>query len=137
MAEWAPQLLDMSLQSQGYQNIAGHHFFADVAGTNTPTFSLDKLSAPFPIAQVAKIGSVDAPKTACQGKNGLPAVPWLYLQHKDGIAQGGVTTVYRVETAGGNKPATCKGMPSSWEAKYAAQCKSTRISKRLRVVLAH
>ncbi|RYO55144.1 hypothetical protein AA0116_g9626 [Alternaria tenuissima] len=42
-------------------------------------------------------------------------------QHKAGITQGGIDTVYRVETAGGNKPATCKGMPASWEVKYAAQ----------------
>ncbi|EMD70231.1 hypothetical protein GGP41_000367 [Bipolaris sorokiniana] len=121
MAEWAPQLVDMSLQAQGFQNVAGHHFFADVAGTNTPTFAFDQLSAPYPLCQVAKLGAVDAPKTACSGKNGLPAVQWLYLQHKAGIAQGGITTVYRVETAGGNKPATCQGMPPTWEVKYAAQ----------------
>ena len=115
----------MSLRSQGYEHIAGHHFFADVSGTNTPTFAFDKLSAPFPMTQVAKIGNVDAPAHACPGKNGLPAVQWLYLQHKAGITQGGINTVYRVETAGGNKPATCKGMPASWEVKYAAQCKCT------------
>ncbi|RYN30125.1 hypothetical protein AA0119_g2261 [Alternaria tenuissima] len=121
LSEWAPQVVDMSLRSQGYEHIAGHHFFADVSGTNTPTFAFDKLSAPFPMTQVAKIGNVDAPAHACPGKNGLPAVQWLYLQHKAGITQGGIDTVYRVETAGGNKPATCKGMPASWEVKYAAQ----------------
>ncbi|EDU44867.1 repeatdomain containing protein [Pyrenophora tritici-repentis] len=121
LQEWAPQLVDWSLQSQGFQHVTGHHFFADVAGNNTPTFSFDKLSAPFPMIQVAKLGATDAPANACRGKNGLPAVPWLYLQHQAGITQGGINTVYRVETAGGNKPATCKGMPPSWEVKYAAQ----------------
>ncbi len=126
LSEWAPQLVDMSLRSQGYEHVTGHHFFADVAGTNTPTFAFDKLSAPFPMTQVAKKGNVDAPLHACRGKNGLPAVQWLYLQHQAGITQGGINTVYRVETAGGNKPANCKGMPASWEVKYAAQCKYTR-----------
>ena len=126
LSEWAPQVVDMSLKSQGYEHIAGHHFFADVSGTNTPTFAFDRLSAPFPMTQVAKIANVDAPAHACPGKNGLPAVQWLYLQHRTGITQGGIDTVYRVETAGGNKPATCKGMPASWEVKYAAQCKYTR-----------
>ncbi|KAI4948956.1 hypothetical protein J4E91_005418 [Alternaria rosae] len=119
--EWAPGLVDMSLRLQGYEHIAGHHFFADVEGANTPTFAFDRLSTPFPMAQVAKKGNVAAPANACPGKNGLPAVDWLYLQHVTGITQGGINTVYRVETAGGNKPATCKGMPATWEVKYAAQ----------------
>jgi hypothetical protein len=124
LIEWAPQLVDMSLRVQGYEHIAGHHFFADVEGANTPTFAFDRLSTPFPMTQVAKLANVSAPAHACAGKNGLPAVDWLYLQHKTGITQGGINTVYRVETAGGNKPATCKGMPATWEVKYAAQCKS-------------
>ncbi|KAI4666516.1 uncharacterized protein J4E79_002555 [Alternaria viburni] len=119
--EVAPGLVDMSLRLQGYEHITGHHFFADVEGANTPTFAFDKLSTPFPMTQVAKISNVSAPSYACPGKNGLPAVDWLYLQHKTGITQGGINTVYRVETAGGNKPATCKGMPATWEVKYAAQ----------------
>jgi hypothetical protein len=123
--EWAPRVVDISLRSQGYEHIAGHHFFADVEGNNTPTFAFDKLKTPYPLTQVAKMNATDAPVNACPGKNGLPAVQWLYLQHQKGISQGGVNTVYRVETAGGNKPATCKGSPKSWEVKYAAQCKYT------------
>ncbi|KAF1836519.1 hypothetical protein BDW02DRAFT_566949 [Decorospora gaudefroyi] len=121
LSEWAPQLVDISLRSQGYENMAGHHFFADVETVNTPTFAFDQLRAPYPLTQVAKINATAAPAHACPGKNGLPAVSWLYLQHKTGISQGGINTVYRVETAGGNKPDTCKGMPKSWETKYAAQ----------------
>lgn len=121
MSEWAPAMVDMSLRSQGYEHLAGHHFFAEVDGSNTPTFAFDQLSAPFPLTQVAKLNATDAPANACPGRNGLPAVQWLYLQHKNGLAEGGINTVYRVETAGGNKPATCQGMPPSWEVKYAAQ----------------
>lgn len=117
-------MLDMSLKSQGYQNIAGHHFFNIITEVNTPIFSLDALSLqPRPLAQVAKLNETDAPKSACPGNNGLPAIKWLYLKDTKGASQGGVDTVYRVETAGGNKPATCKGMKKSWEVKYAAQCK--------------
>ncbi|RMZ67699.1 malate dehydrogenase [Pyrenophora seminiperda CCB06] len=123
LAEWAPGLVDMSLRSQGYEHITGHHFFAPVAGVNTPTFSFDHLASPFPMTQVAKLGAVDAPSSACPGRNGLPAVPWLFLQHQSGqgVAEGGIDTVYRVETAGGNRPASCEGMPERWEVKYAAQ----------------
>ncbi|KAF1937115.1 hypothetical protein EJ02DRAFT_63782 [Clathrospora elynae] len=119
--EWAPSLLDMSLWSQGYEHVTGHHFFSMVEGNNTPTFSLDKLSAPFPVAQVAKLNATDAPQSACPSKDGLPAVQWLYLKDQSRLSRGGIDTVYRVETAGGNKPATCKGMKPSWEVKYSAQ----------------
>lgn len=119
-----PQLLEWNLKSQGFEHIAGHHFFASIATVNTPVFSLDQLARqPQPRAQVAKLNATDAPASACTGFNGLPAVPWLLLKDTQGGSQGGVDTVYRVETAGGNKPATCKGMKPSWEVKYAAQCK--------------
>ncbi|CAO2650009.1 Nn.00g013010.m01.CDS01 [Neocucurbitaria sp. VM-36] len=118
----APKTLEMSLKSQGYENIAGHHFFSMMSGTNTPVFSLDKLQLqPQPLAPVSKLNETDAPTSACPGNNGLPAIKWLYLKDTKGASQGGIDTVYRVETAGGNKPATCKGMKPSWEVKYAAQ----------------
>jgi hypothetical protein len=123
VSEWAPNMVDMSMRTQGYEHVAGHHFFGDVQGTNTPIFAFDQLKAPYPVTKVAKLDATDAPKTACPGKNGLPAVAWLYLKDQQGLSQGGINTVYRVETAGGNRPATCKGMKPTWEVKYAAQCK--------------
>ncbi|KAJ4373098.1 hypothetical protein N0V83_003389 [Neocucurbitaria cava] len=118
----APKTLEFSLTSQGYQNVAGHHFFQMISGANTPVFSLDKLQIqPQPLAPVSKLNATDAPAAACPGNNGLPAVQWLYLKDTKGAAQGGIDSVYRVETAGGNKPATCKGMKPTWEVKYAAQ----------------
>ena len=74
------------------------------------------------MAIVSKINEVDAPPEACTGENKLPAIKWLYLRDTRGLSQGGINTVYRVETAGGNKPATCQGMPATFEVKYAAQC---------------
>lgn len=117
-----PKMLEWSLMSQGYEHITGHHFFAGIEGTNTPIFALDRLQPlPYPITKVGKLGETDAPAGACPGSNGLPAIKWLYLKDNKGLSQGGIDTVYRVETAGGNKPATCKGMKPTWEVKYAAQ----------------
>jgi hypothetical protein len=48
---------------------------------------------------------------------------WLLLKDTKGLSQGSIDTVYRLETAGGNKPTTCKGQKSSFEVKYSAQCK--------------
>ncbi len=118
-----PWLLSLSLQSQGYDHIIGHHFFSNATGTNTPHFSLDGLAQPSPEAIVTKIDETPAPADACPGENGLPAVTWLYLHDNAGVSRGGINSVYRVETAGGGKPATCQGQPAHFEVKYAAQCK--------------
>lgn len=119
-----PANLDRALTSQGYQNIVGHHYFGKVSETNTPIFSFDQLTMdPRPITMVAKLNETDAPAGACGGNTGLPAIKWLYLHDTQQLSQGGIDTVYRVETAGGNKPATCKGMQATWETKYTAQCK--------------
>ncbi|KAF2119392.1 hypothetical protein BDV96DRAFT_642417 [Lophiotrema nucula] len=113
-----PKLLDGYLMMQGYQRVLGEHFFTQT----TPTFSLYKVTPlPFPVAFVTKDDVMDAPKTACPGQDGLPAIQWVKLSDKDGRSQGGVNTVYRLETAGGNKPATCKGQKAHWEVPYAAQ----------------
>jgi hypothetical protein len=59
---------------------------------------------------------VDAPR----GLKGEAAVAWLKLIAKDG-ATGGLQEVYRVETVGGSPPATCAGMPGTFEIQYATQ----------------
>ncbi|KAF2846536.1 hypothetical protein T440DRAFT_227647 [Plenodomus tracheiphilus IPT5] len=118
----APQMLDWSLKSQGYEHAIGVHLFSKIGQVNTPIFAFDQLSAsPHPRAQVTKLNATDAPAHACPGSNGLPAVQWLYLKDTVGASVGGIDTVYRVETAGGNRPATCKGMKPSFEVRYAAQ----------------
>ena len=121
---YQPQVLSWSLESQGYNHIIGHHFFTNLTGVNTPTFSLDALQKPSPLAIVPRINQTDAPPSACPSENGLPAIQWFYLHDAAGLSHGGINTVYRIETAGGNRPATCQGMPPSWEVKYAAECKS-------------
>jgi hypothetical protein len=120
-------IFDFSLRSQGYEHLLGHHFFAKVPalnGANTPTFAFDQLPGdPYPMAQVGKLNQTDAPKWACPGLASEGAVPWLYLKDNSGVSKGGVDTVYRLETAGGSAPATCKGSAAAFQVPYAAQCK--------------
>ncbi|KAF2748355.1 hypothetical protein M011DRAFT_457689 [Sporormia fimetaria CBS 119925] len=113
-----PRLQDAWLKSQGYQQVLGDHFFTQ----KTPTFALNRVPAnPFPLLFVSKKNEVDAPKSACKGLKGEGAIKWLHLVD-NGSSKGGVNTVYRLETAGGNKPATCKGrVGKSWEVPYVAQ----------------
>lgn len=116
-----PARFTQNLQSLGYEHMIGHHFFAGAA----PTFALDQLSSPFPETVLGKLAETDAPTTSCPGNNAEGAIKWLYLKDTKGLSRGGIDTVYRIETAGGNKPATCKGMAKTFEVKYSAQCTFT------------
>jgi hypothetical protein len=111
-------MLESFLQFQGYQRVLGDHFFTE----KTPTFSLNKVpTKPIPVAYVTKGGFMDAPKMSCPGLNNEGAVQWLQLIDDNARSQGGINTVYRLETAGGNKPKTCQGMKKTFEVPYAAQ----------------
>lgn len=119
-----PKALEDFLESQGYNHIIGHHFFNRLNGTNIPVFAFDQLAqTPYPIARVVKISGADAPKYACPGLSNEGAVQWLYLSDTHGISQGTVDTVYRIETAGGKSPVTCKGQGPNFTVPYAAECK--------------
>lgn len=97
----------------------GHHFFTGAA----PVFALDQLAmSPYPLTMLSKLAETDAPGNSCPGANAEGAIKWLYLKDTKGVSLGGIDTVYRVETAGGNKPATCKGREKAFEVKYSAQC---------------
>lgn len=118
LSAFGTKQLDMYLRAEGYNEWLGNHFFT----LKTPTFSLYKVKAnPYPIAMVGKKADMDAPKTACQGTKGEGAIKWLYLLDEANLSQGGVNTVYRLETAGGNKPKQCKGQKQHFEVPYAAQ----------------
>ncbi|KXG50662.1 Protein of unknown function DUF3455 [Penicillium griseofulvum] len=94
--------------------LMGHHFFSET----TPEFNLnltpEKQNG---IVMTKKGGAIDAPSGAASGKYG--AVPWLYLLTTDGTV-GNYKSVYRVNTAAGSPPKTCKNMPPAFEIQYAA-----------------
>jgi hypothetical protein len=99
--------------------ISGHHYFSN---STTPAFNLDTQNADLGFAPCAKNASVPAPASASVGQDnkGYGAVPWLKLLTRDG-ATGNLEEVYRVNTAGGNPPATCAGMPATFEVQYSAE----------------
>lgn len=96
--------------------VLGTHFF-NSAGQ--PTFDLTKVSAKL---TAKKVGDVAAPAGACPGPGNAGAVDWLQLTDVGGGASyGGVTYVYRVETAGGKSPATCAGQSGTINVPYSAE----------------
>lgn len=87
----------------------GHHYF-NSAGT--PTFDLGS-----ELLHGSKSAAVDAPASANPGPKGTGAVAWLYLT--DAGSSYGLSSVYRVLTAGGNAY-SCSGAGSQ-SVSYTAQ----------------
>jgi hypothetical protein len=98
--------------------VLGEHFFNSAL---QPTFDLYAVNAQL---LAKKAGDVPAPADACPGPDGAGAVDWLYLtdaSNGDGATFGGITAVYRVETAGGACPGTCQNSSSSFQVPYSAE----------------
>ncbi|CAI7608523.1 unnamed protein product [Penicillium glandicola] len=112
----------ISLPTNGYASfppanldLLGHHFFYDAT---TPEFNLNTTpESQDGIVMTKKAGSLDAPSSAVSGEYG--AVAWLYLTSTNGTV-GNYKSVYRVNTASGSPPTTCKGMPDAFEIQYSA-----------------
>lgn len=101
-------------------DLAGHHYFTN---PTTPVFNLDaNPSAQLGIAVAQKTANSTAPVTADKGVNGVGngAVAWLYLTTTNATS-GNIKTVYRLNTAGGNPPKTCQGMPAAFSVDYSAE----------------
>lgn len=98
--------------------ISGSHFFTPEV---VPFFNLDTDAAQIGTISCKKDAAVPAPADASkgQGGQGQGAVPWLKLSAKD--STGNLQEVYRLNTAGGNPPKTCNGMPAAFEVEYAAE----------------
>lgn len=94
---------------------SGVHYFDGP----TPFFNLDTPALAIGQVPCAKNSSANAPSTAAVGPKGEKAVTWLRLTAKDGTT-GNIKDIFRVDTAGGSPPATCKDMPASFEVQYAA-----------------
>ncbi len=99
--------------------LSTHHFFSN---TTTPVFAFDAPTSPdLGTVFAQKTSSSDAPANAVVGANGQGhgAVGWLYLTSRADTV-GDIKAVYRLDTAGGNPPATCQGQPSAFSVDYAA-----------------
>jgi hypothetical protein len=90
---------------------SGLHYFSN---KTTPVFDLGD----YGIFHGAKLNGTDAPTAAAVGLAGERAVPWLKLATIEG-STANMKEVYRVDTAGGSAPATCQGLPATFEIQYA------------------
>lgn len=101
----------------------GHHYFAP--NNTIPVFDFRMEKSQSLIFRGKKDQGVPATIAASKGipteQNG--AVDWLRIVAIQSMSVG-VKLVYRVQTAGGKSPSTCKGMPKSFEIQYATEyCK--------------
>lgn len=100
-----PAAADLRFQGWPVVKFLGHHYF-DIKGV--PVFDL---SAAGLKAVVKKVGNVSAPTQADKGIIGTGAVQWLKLDDNETGASKGLTSVYRVITAGGNaQPCSVAGV---------------------------
>jgi len=92
----------------------GHHYFVDFNGTLSPRFDVTryKQSPPSHYVTAEKIADFKAPVEPAQN------VDWLQLARISGDFS---KLVYRVETAGGQAPATCTPGTGNISVSYAAQ----------------
>ncbi|KAF7186002.1 hypothetical protein HII31_12665 [Pseudocercospora fuligena] len=100
------------------RNYAGHHFFDQVDGTQTPNFDVSKFGD---FLSGKKTGSADAPGDAYDGSNGLGAVNWLYVVDNGSGRTHGVKSVYRVQTAAGVAPEICDKEGLRLQVPYATE----------------
>lgn len=107
--------------------LSGHHYFSNAT---LPTFNLVQGDTNYGIYFTKKLANVTAPADAAKGTDGSTAVPWLKLSVDSPDAplviqqvdyRPNVKEVYRVNTAGGNAPKTCAGMPTAFQIQYAAE----------------
>lgn len=100
--------------------ILGKHYFSDFT---TPVFDFRLTAGQTGIFTGVKDQAV--PASAYAAKGGSPdqqfgAVDWLRLKSVTGKSVG-YKLAYRVHTAGGKAPSTCKGLASSFTIEYAAE----------------
>ncbi|KAH0018818.1 hypothetical protein KCU78_g7015, partial [Aureobasidium melanogenum] len=102
-------------------DLAGHHYFLD---PTTPFFNLDTQTHSYGIGAFKKANGTSAPEDAVIGVDGsgMGAVPWLKLTEKVGVeGRQRLKEVFRVNTAGGQPPATCQGQQENILVQYAAE----------------
>ncbi|KAJ9667182.1 hypothetical protein H2201_002702 [Coniosporium apollinis] len=98
--------------------LAGTHYFTNLT---TPFFDMDTALHAYGRGGFAKVAGTPAPEGAPVGPKGRGngSVPWLKLGSVS--ADEGWQEVYRVNTAGGQPPSSCEGMPKTFTVEYAAE----------------
>jgi hypothetical protein len=91
----------LTIPGLGSFPILGFHFFA---WNGTPVFNLNTVGE---VLFSKKLADIKAPANANAGIEGTGAVDWLALTAIGGSV--GLKQVFRVDTAGGNPPASCAG----------------------------
>lgn len=102
-------------QNPRHLKLIGQHFF-DSAGI--PNFDFGRQG----LLQGKKVASAPAPAGASAGiaQDTHGAVDWLYLADNGKGVSRELLAVYRVETAGGKPPASCRGS-EKYEVPYSAE----------------
>jgi hypothetical protein len=125
LTKLCPIALDLPVPSTTDQNspmyadMSGHHYFTDAT---TAFFNMDTQLHSYGTGAFKKANSSAAPEDATMGQfgQGMGSVPWLKLNAKDSAGQV-FQEVYRVNTAGGQPPKACAGMPATFEVQYSAE----------------
>ncbi|KAK6438696.1 hypothetical protein LTR95_005101 [Oleoguttula sp. CCFEE 5521] len=126
LSKLSPIALDLPIPSSSdtsspvYNSMSGRHYFTDLT---TAFFNLDtELHPSWGQGSFKKANSSAAPADATKGQfgKGDGTVPWLKLNAKMG-AVNQYQEVYRLNTAGGQPPKTCKGAAASFEVQYSAE----------------
>jgi hypothetical protein len=93
---------------------SGHHEFTE---TGVPLFKLVTDKVNYGYVKAKPVANSTAPANANRGPDGNGSVLWLKLV----ATEGDYKEVYRLETAGGAAPKTCKDMPATFQVPYATQ----------------
>ncbi|KAM0713473.1 hypothetical protein Q7P37_010435 [Cladosporium fusiforme] len=120
LARICPIALDLPIPSAQdanspiYQGMSGHHYFTD---NTTPFFDLDTGAHAYGNGAFKKGDSTPAPEDSVPGPygDGNGSVAWLRLDAKTAASGQAFQEVYRLNTAGGQPPKTCQGMPETFE----------------------
>lgn len=106
--------------SAAYRELSGHHYFTDLT---TAFFDLNTPVGRYSAGGFKKVNATAAPADALKGQNGEGhgAVPWLKLVSKNTTAGCAFQEIYRINTAGGQPPATCTGQQAAFEVEYSAE----------------
>jgi hypothetical protein len=101
-------------------NIIGWHYFRNAT---FPDFDMDTKNGYFGKVSMTEVAQKNASAYAPAGQAQVStgAAPWVFYEYVNSSTIGNIRYVYRTNTAGGNPPQTCEGMPDAFTIEYAAQ----------------